>query len=89
MFHRLAQVSQNTNCKIMAGARDLSHLQKRDTGFTAPPVFQSMYTKGSFPEKKQARNEAEHLTISSTKVKNEWSYTSTPHMPLWHTQEQL
>jgi len=39
MFHRLTKISQNTNCEIVAGARDLSHLQNRDTGFTALPVF--------------------------------------------------
>jgi hypothetical protein len=39
MIHRLMQISQNTNCEITAGARDLSHLQKREIGFAAPPVF--------------------------------------------------
>jgi len=35
MFHRLTQISQNTNCEIMAGARDLSHLKNTETGFAA------------------------------------------------------
>jgi len=39
MFHRLIQIPQNTNCEIMARARDLSHLQNREAGFAAPPVF--------------------------------------------------
>ena len=29
-------------------------------------------------EKKHLRHEADHLTLSTTKIKNEWSYTSTP-----------
>ena len=39
MFHKLTQISQNINCEIVAGARDLSHLQNRDTDLAAPPVF--------------------------------------------------
>jgi hypothetical protein len=37
-----------------------------------------MGTRGSFPGGKAARHEADHSPPSGTKVKNAWSYTSTP-----------
>jgi len=36
-------------------------------------------TSGSFPEVKQSICEADHLSISSTGVKNAWSYDVTPY----------
>jgi hypothetical protein len=51
ILHRLIQVSHNTNCEIMAEARDLSHLQKIDTGFAAPPVFRQCIPR-ALPQKK-------------------------------------
>lgn len=29
------------------------------------------------------------LTLPNAVVKNEWRYTSTPYMPLWHAKGQL
>jgi hypothetical protein len=45
-----------------------------------------MYTKGSSPEKKQVRNEAEHLTLSSTKVE---LYLNSPYAFMAYTGTTL
>jgi hypothetical protein len=37
-----------------------------------------MGTGGSYPGVKQSEREAEHSPPTSAKVKNAWSYTSTP-----------
>jgi hypothetical protein len=42
------------------------------------PVSYPMGTGGSFPEDKQLGHEAAHSRPSSPKIKNVWSYTSTP-----------
>jgi hypothetical protein len=52
-----------------------------------PPI---QWFWGSFPRVKGLEHDTDHKSPSSTKVKNEWSYTSTTvHMPSWHRQQTL
>ena len=41
------------------------------------------------PGPKRRQCEADHTPPPNTKVKNEWSFTSTPHMLYWHVQGEL
>jgi hypothetical protein len=49
------------------------------TGSGAHPASYPVGTCGSLPGGKVAGREADHLPPSSVEIKNEWSYTSTPH----------
>ena len=52
-------------------------------GSTQPPI---QWVRGRlFPGKGADKP----LTLPNAVVKNEWSYTSAPYMPLWHAQGQL
>ena len=31
--------------------------------------------------------DGDHTSPSSAEIKNDWIYTSTPYMPLWHAEE--
>jgi hypothetical protein len=57
--------------------RDFSHLHRVQTplGASKPPVQQAVWDH--FPELKRSVREAYH-SPASAKVKNEWSYISTP-----------
>jgi hypothetical protein len=59
-----------------AGNFSLHHCVHNDSG--VHPASYPMGTTGSFPGGKAARHEADHSPPSSAKVKNAWSYTSTP-----------
>jgi hypothetical protein len=62
---------------FLAGARDFSVLQNVQTSM--------QFVLRSFsPWIKQTGREAGHSPPSYAEVKNEWSYTLTSHMPLWH-----
>ena len=43
-----------------------------------------MGTGSSFPKEKQPVNEVGHSLLSSAEVKNEWCYTSVPHVLYLH-----
>jgi hypothetical protein len=65
--------------RFPAGAKDFSRIKtyRLALGPTQPPVqwFPRVLPLGV----KQPRREAVHSPLSSADVKNEWSYTSTPH----------
>jgi len=48
------------------------------TSFVARPAICSMNTEGAFPGFKQHKSLAEYACVSSTKLRNAWSYNSTP-----------
>ena len=72
--------------QILAGARDVSLLQDVRTGSEAHKAPYSAGYRASFLEAVQPEPEINHSPTSGAKVKNEWSYTSTP-MFLWHVEE--
>ena len=47
-----------------------------------------MGTGGSFPRERQPVNEVGHSPLSSAEVKNEWSYTSVPHVLYLHDMDR-
>jgi hypothetical protein len=53
------------------------------TGCVARQAFYSVGIGVSFPECKSAGTWSQPLTPSSTEVKNEWSYSSTPPYVVW------
>jgi hypothetical protein len=57
----------------VAGARDLFNLQNSETGCTVHPTFYTIDTNDAV-----AILEVDHSPPSNAKIKNEWSYTSTP-----------
>jgi len=66
---------------FLAGARELSILQNVQTGSAAHPASYSM---GYWAH--PLKHEDDHSTPSSTIVKNEWRYTSTPPILLYGMQ---
>jgi hypothetical protein len=48
-----------------------------------------MGTRAFLPVGKAAGTEADHVLPASAEVKNEWSYTCTPHLPSWCAHGQL
>ena len=72
---RLRAVLSRVRCTEVT--RDFSRLQRVQTplGASEPPVQQAM--EDHFPELEQSVRETNH-SPASTKVKNEWSYISTP-----------
>jgi len=58
------------------GRRFLS--PKRSDGLWGPPSLLFNAQWGFVPEVKRLGRDFDHLPLSSAKVKNEWSYTSTP-----------
>jgi hypothetical protein len=60
---------------VLTGNFSLHHCVQNGSG--AHPASY-MGTRGSFPGVKQLGHEADHSPSSSGKVKNAWSYTSTP-----------
>jgi len=64
--------------RFLAHVRDFSHLQSVQPGFEpTPPLMHSLPGYVS-PTLKQPWREGEHSPGSSVKVKNAYSYTSTP-----------
>jgi len=63
--------------QLLAGERDFSLLQNVQPGSR---THRASYTgvQGSFSRINQPGHESDHLPPSNTKVKNEWSYTSSP-----------
>jgi len=59
-----------------AGNFSLHHRVQNGSG--SHPASYSMGTRGSFPGGKRPGREADHSLPSSSRSKNEWSYTSTP-----------
>jgi hypothetical protein len=72
--------------RIPIGAKDFSLLQMSRLAQGSPSLLFSEY-EGSFPVVKQLHCEAKHSPPSSTEVKNDWRYTSTPHICL-HAMER-
>jgi hypothetical protein len=64
--------------RVPAEAGNFSLLHRVQTGSGTHPASYPRGTRGSFPGVKQPRREADHSLPSSVKVKNAWSYTSTP-----------
>jgi hypothetical protein len=60
------------------GGKDISFCHYVQTSSGAQPAFYLMGTERSFPSVKWPGQEADHSPPSSAKVKNAWSYTSTP-----------
>lgn len=64
--------------RFLAHVRDFSHLRGVQPGFkTTPPLMHSLLGYVS-PTLKRPEREGEHSPGSSVKVKNAYSYTSTP-----------
>jgi hypothetical protein len=57
-----------------------SFLHSVQTGSGVHPLSYPMDTRGSFSGDKGQEGEADHVSSSSNKVKNVWSYTSIPHV---------
>jgi hypothetical protein len=66
--------------RVPAGTGNFSLHHRVHTGSGAHPASYPMGNRGSFPGEgvKRLEHEADHSPPSSSKVKNEWSYTSTP-----------
>jgi hypothetical protein len=64
--------------RFQVGAGNFSLLHRVQTGSGAYLASYPMGTSGAFPGGRAPRREAEHSPQFSAKVKNEWSYTSTP-----------
>lgn len=54
--------------------------------YNQPPIQRA---QGAPSPCRKADHPHTDLLLPSAKVKNEWSYTSTPHTPSWRAQEQL
>jgi hypothetical protein len=67
-----------------------SLLQNVHTGSGPHPATYFTGTRVPSLRAMQPGREAHHSPPSSAKVKNEWSYTTTPqHMPSWHAQGKI
>jgi hypothetical protein len=69
--------------RIPAGARDLSLLDSVWTSSGACPASYPMITRGTFPEVKQPRREADHSPPSSAEVKTGGAIPPLFHMTSW------
>jgi hypothetical protein len=66
--------------QILAQARELSLLQNIQTGSGTNSASYFKGTRSFFPGAKWPGNEADQSPPSSAKIKNVWSYTTTPPM---------
>jgi hypothetical protein len=64
--------------RIPTGTNGFSLLPNLQAGFGAHPAPYPMPTGNPFPGVKRTGPEINHSSPSSIKVKNDWSYTSTP-----------
>jgi hypothetical protein len=62
--------------------RDFFSFPKRPDRLWGPPSLLFNGYRGTFPEVKWPEREVNHSSPSSAEIKNEWSYTSAPHICL-------
>jgi hypothetical protein len=65
----------------LSGATDFSLVRNVQTVSEVHPVPQLLAAVGFFPGVKRPGRENDHFSLSTAKVKNGWSYTST--VPVW------
>jgi hypothetical protein len=70
--------NQDSRFRFLAGAGNFSLHHHVQNGSGVHPASYPIGTRGFFPGVKRPGREADHSPPSSAKVKNAWSYTSTP-----------
>jgi hypothetical protein len=75
--------------RFSTGIGDLSLPYNVPTFCRGHPAPYSVGTGGFVFESRVGVMWAYHLPVSSVEVKNQWSSTSTPHMPLWNYRDTL
>jgi hypothetical protein len=70
--------AEGSGIQIPAGARDFSFLSNAQVSSVAQPASLIKWYKNIFTKVKQPGHAVDHSPPSGAKVKNEWSYTSTP-----------
>ena len=85
-LNRLKQLSRHsdsaTGCTVQGWnpgrSKKMSLFSKSPDRLWGPPSLLSNWYRCYFPGVKRPRRDVDHAPPSSTEVKNEWSYTSTP-----------